>query len=419
MWSTYRRYHLMIVGQRDDEIAIALARAVVDVLAGFLPTSRALLARAADTRRVGVLIATNQQDVAILAVDSAESLVLGKFPFDDVRNASLRVIASFGSHVLVCRPDFMARNAYLLARTLVEHKDALPSPVSAPGESCRRTEDLMPFSPARKCPKRAALQQAPESEPGGIRTMDRRLENRIAVVTGGSSGIGLGIARQLVVEGATVFITGRRQTELDDAVKQLGLQAIGVQGDVSKLADLDRLYDGRGEGRAGRRPVRQRRRREVRPARARSPRSISTGFGINVKGLLFTVQKALPLFADGGSIILNASIARSRGCPRSASTAHEGGGAVVRPHLDGGPEGAARSGSTRSAPGRSRRRASTGLARSKAGGRADQGRARRQVPWAGWATRTRSPRSPCSSPPTTAASSRASSCSSTAGMAQI
>ena len=133
MWSTYRRHHLMIVGQRDDETAIALARAVVAVLAGFLPTSRALLARAADTRRVGVLIATNQQDVAILAADSAESLVLGKFPFDDVRNASLSVIASFGSHVLVCRPDFMARNAYLLARTLVEHKDALPTPVSAPG----------------------------------------------------------------------------------------------------------------------------------------------------------------------------------------------------------------------------------------------------------------------------------------------
>jgi len=132
MWSTYRRHHLMIVGQRDDETAIALATAVVAVLAAFLATSRALLARAADTRRVGVLIATNQQDVAILAVDSAESLVLGKFPFEDVRNASLTVIASFGSHVLVCRPDFMARNAYLLARTLVEHKDALPIPVSKP-----------------------------------------------------------------------------------------------------------------------------------------------------------------------------------------------------------------------------------------------------------------------------------------------
>jgi hypothetical protein len=133
MWSIYRRHHLMIVGQRDDEKAIALARAVVAVLASFLPTSRALLARAADTRRVGVLIATNQQDVAILTADSAECLALGKSPFDDVRNASLSLIASLGSHVLVCRTDFMARNAYLVARTLVEHKDALPTPVSAPG----------------------------------------------------------------------------------------------------------------------------------------------------------------------------------------------------------------------------------------------------------------------------------------------
>ncbi len=134
MWSTYRRYHLMIVGQRDDEKAMALARAVVDVLAGFLPASRALLARAADTRRVGVLIATNQQDVAIMAVDSAAALALGKLPFDDVRNASLSAIASFGSHVLVCRPEFKARNAYLLAQTLVEHKEILPAPVSAPRE---------------------------------------------------------------------------------------------------------------------------------------------------------------------------------------------------------------------------------------------------------------------------------------------
>lgn len=133
LWSTYRRYHLMIVGQRDDEIAISLARAVVAALAGFLPASRAQLARAADTRRVGVLIATNQQDVAIMAVESAEALVLGKAPFDDVRNAPLNLIVSFGSHVLVCRPDFRARHAYVLAQTLTEHKDALPTPACSPG----------------------------------------------------------------------------------------------------------------------------------------------------------------------------------------------------------------------------------------------------------------------------------------------
>ena len=111
MWSIYRRYRLLIVGQRDDEMAGAFAGAVVDVLARFLPTSRAQLARAADTRRVGVLIGTDQQDVAIMAAESAEALFLAKPPFDDVRNVPLRLIVSFGSHVLVCRTDFTARHA--------------------------------------------------------------------------------------------------------------------------------------------------------------------------------------------------------------------------------------------------------------------------------------------------------------------
>jgi hypothetical protein len=132
MWLSYRRYRLLIVGQRDDEIASAFAGAVVDVLARFLPSSRAQLARAVDTRRVGVLIGTNQQDVAIMAAESAEALLLAKPPFDDIRNVPLRLIVSFGSHVLVCRPDFMARHAYLLAQTLAEHKDALPKPAGVP-----------------------------------------------------------------------------------------------------------------------------------------------------------------------------------------------------------------------------------------------------------------------------------------------
>jgi hypothetical protein len=131
-WSIYRRYRLLIVGQRDDEIASAFAGAVVDVLARSLPTSRAQLARAADTRRVGVLIGTKQQDVAIMAAESAEALFFAKPPFDDIRNVPLRLIASFGGHVLVCRPDFQPGHAYLLARTLVEHKDALPTPARAP-----------------------------------------------------------------------------------------------------------------------------------------------------------------------------------------------------------------------------------------------------------------------------------------------
>jgi len=132
MWQIYRRYRLLIVGQRDDEIGSAFAGAVVDVLARFLPTSRARLARAADSRRVGVLIGTNQQDVAIMAAESAEALFLTKPPFDDIRNVPLRLIVSFGSHVLVCRADLMARHAYLLAQTLAEHKDSLPTPARAP-----------------------------------------------------------------------------------------------------------------------------------------------------------------------------------------------------------------------------------------------------------------------------------------------
>ena len=132
MWPIYRRYRLLIVGQRDDAAASAFARSVVDVLARALPTSRAQLARAADVRRVGVLIGTNQQDVAIMAAQSAEALFLARPPFEDIRNVPLRVIVSFGSHVLVCREDLVAGHAYLLAQTLAEHKDALPTPAGAP-----------------------------------------------------------------------------------------------------------------------------------------------------------------------------------------------------------------------------------------------------------------------------------------------
>jgi NAD(P)-dependent dehydrogenase (short-subunit alcohol dehydrogenase family) len=144
--------------------------------------------------------------------------------------------------------------------------------------------------------------------------MSGKLEGKVAVITGGNSGMGLATAERFVAEGAHVFITGRRQGELDAAVKQIGKNATGVRGDVSNLADLDRLYAtvkeqkgkidvlfanaGVGEyGRLG----------EI------SEEHFDKIFNINVKGLLFTVQKALPLFQDGGSIILNASIASIKG----------------------------------------------------------------------------------------------------------
>ena len=133
MWPVYRRYHLLIVGQRDDERSSAFTAAVVDVLSRYLPASRPQLVSAADARRIGVLIATDQQDVAIMQAESAEALFLAKPPFGDIPEAPLRIIVSFGSHVLVCRPNFMARHAYLLAKTLAEHAEGLPAPAVVPG----------------------------------------------------------------------------------------------------------------------------------------------------------------------------------------------------------------------------------------------------------------------------------------------
>src|SRR3984893_6320691 len=133
-----------------------------------------------------------------------------------------------------------------------------------------------------------------------------KLEGKIAVVTGGNSGIGLATAKRFVEEGAYVFITGRRQPELDAAVKQIGRNVTAVQGDVSKLGDLDRLYDAvkKEKGRvdivfanAGT--------GEFAPLGSITEEHFDKIFDANVKGLLFTVQKALPLMKEGGSVILN------------------------------------------------------------------------------------------------------------------
>ena len=141
-----------------------------------------------------------------------------------------------------------------------------------------------------------------------------KLQGKVAVVTGGNSGIGLATAQRFAAEGAYVFITGRRQSELDAAVKQIGENVTGVQGDVSNLADLDRLFA----------TVKQQKGRidilfanagggEFLPLGAITEEHFDKTFNNNVKGLLFTVQKALPLLQDGSSVILNASIASSKG----------------------------------------------------------------------------------------------------------
>src|SRR6266404_531390 len=142
-----------------------------------------------------------------------------------------------------------------------------------------------------------------------------KLQGKLAVITGGTTGIGLAAAKRFVKEGAYVFITGRRQKELDDAVKTIGSSVTGVQGDVTKLADLDRLYES----------VKAKGRIDVLFANAGVAEFASLGkiteehfdkiFGINVRGTLFTVQKALPLLNDGGSIILTGSVAGSKGTP--------------------------------------------------------------------------------------------------------
>jgi NAD(P)-dependent dehydrogenase (short-subunit alcohol dehydrogenase family) len=143
-----------------------------------------------------------------------------------------------------------------------------------------------------------------------------KLEGKIALVTGGSSGIGLATAKQFVNEGAYVFITGRREPVLAAAVKEIGRNVTGVQGDVSNLGDLDRLFA----------QIKQEKDKldivfanagvgKFAPFGTITEEFYDSIFEINVKGLFFMVQKALPLLPDGASIILNASIAASKGFP--------------------------------------------------------------------------------------------------------
>jgi NAD(P)-dependent dehydrogenase (short-subunit alcohol dehydrogenase family) len=151
--------------------------------------------------------------------------------------------------------------------------------------------------------------------------MPRKLEGKIAVITGGTEGIGLATAKLFVKEGAYVFITGRRHKELDEAMKAIGTNVSGIQGDVPQLADLDRLYEtvatakgqidivfaNAGVG-------------EFVPFGGVTEEHFDKLFNINVRGTLFTVQKALPLLKDGDSIILNGSVASAKGSAAFGST---------------------------------------------------------------------------------------------------
>ena len=156
-----------------------------------------------------------------------------------------------------------------------------------------------------------------------------KLEGKIALITGGNSGIGLATAKQFVNEGAYVFITGRREAELAAAKKQIGKNVTAIQGDVSNLHDLDRLFA---------QIKKEKGKIDIVFANAGVARYAPLGtitedffdsiFDINVKGVLFTVQKSLPLLRDGGSIILNASIVASKGL--SSNSVYSATKAAVR-----------------------------------------------------------------------------------------
>jgi NAD(P)-dependent dehydrogenase (short-subunit alcohol dehydrogenase family) len=157
-----------------------------------------------------------------------------------------------------------------------------------------------------------------------------RLNGKVAVITGATSGMALATAKRFVEEGAYVFITGRRQAQLDAAVKTIGRNVSGVQGDAGQLTDLDRLFAtvkslksridilfaSAGVGELDK------------PLGSVTEEGFDKTFEVNVRGTLFTVQKALPLLSDGASVILNGSIAGSKGIP--ASSVYSASKAAVR-----------------------------------------------------------------------------------------
>jgi NAD(P)-dependent dehydrogenase (short-subunit alcohol dehydrogenase family) len=146
--------------------------------------------------------------------------------------------------------------------------------------------------------------------------MTKKLDGKVAVITGGSAGIGLGTAKRFAAEGARLYITGRRQSELDKAVAEIGPAATAIRADASRLADIDRVYD-IVKTQAGR--------IDVLFANAGfyefgkfgeiTEEHFDNTFNTNVRGLLFLVQKALPLLRSGSSVILNGSIASLKGIP--------------------------------------------------------------------------------------------------------
>ena len=237
--------------------------------------------------------------------------------------------------------------------------------------------------------------------------MAKKLDGKVAVITGGNSGMGLATAKLFVREGAYVYITGRRQAELDAAVKEIGKNVTAVRGDVADLGDLDRLYA----------TVKEKHEKvDVVFANAGAGEFVPFGqvteahfdklFDINVKGLLFTVQKALPLMPDGASVILNGSIAGYLGSP--AFGVYSATKAAVRSF--------ARSWTTdlkdrkirvnTLSPGPIDTPSSTPSPRRRTRWSSSSPGSPPRCRWAGWGGPRRSPPWPCSWPPTTAPTAR-------------
>jgi NAD(P)-dependent dehydrogenase (short-subunit alcohol dehydrogenase family) len=153
-------------------------------------------------------------------------------------------------------------------------------------------------------------------QPRGPTAVSKKLVGKVALVTCGSSGLGLATAHRFASEGAQVFITGRRKDELDHAAQRIGHGAVGVRGDISNMADLDQLYEVIKE-QSGRLDVlfANAGGGEFSPLGQITEAHVDKWLGINIKGTLFTVQKALPLMPDGASIVLNGSMASRKGMP--------------------------------------------------------------------------------------------------------
>jgi NAD(P)-dependent dehydrogenase (short-subunit alcohol dehydrogenase family) len=195
------------------------------------------------------------------------------------------------------------------------------------GRAPRHLRALRQFKARAQIPHRQVRIGLREDTPVKEKTMGK-LDGKIALITGGNSGIGLATAKRFVDEGAYVFITGRRDAELA-AAKEIGRNVTGVQGDVANLGDIDRLFA---------QIKREKGKLDIVFANAGIAKIAPFGqiteehydsiFGVNVKGLLFTVQKALPLMPEGASIILNASIVASKGL--SANSVYSATKAAVR-----------------------------------------------------------------------------------------